>query len=86
MGVRSKKIKKFPELYMLKGYLRKRNVPQRSLADMLGTTLNTLSSKLCGYTCFTIDEVIKMAKVLNVPTEKIVKLIETDYINEEEVE
>ena len=81
--MRCGKPKRYPSLYRLKAFIKRRNVSQRVMGKQLGISLDAMTNKLNGHTCFTIDELIRLAKVFDVPLGKMVKMIEDDYAESE---
>ena len=55
----------------LRGGIRECRLTQKELAEAIGINKATLSSKLNGHFAFSIDEVLAISRVLNIPKAEI---------------
>lgn len=57
-------------IYLLKGKMAEKDVSQRTLADKIGISQNSLSRKMHGKREFRLSEVISICKVLEINNPK----------------
>lgn len=73
--------KKYKELSKLKGKIVEEGETIQSVAKKVGITRNTMASKLDGRTAFDITEMQKVAEILNIHPEEIVKYFFADWLH-----
>ncbi|OPX43061.1 hypothetical protein CLHUN_30010 [Ruminiclostridium hungatei] len=73
MGYRRGKDRVHDELLALKGRIREKKTSYRGLSEATGISVNALNNKINGYTAMDTDEVQKLAAVLDIDANDIVK-------------
>lgn len=63
--------KKYKELIKLKGLMREKKISYNKLAKLIGINITTFSDKINGYSVFSLLEVDKIIKTLEIEIEKI---------------
>jgi transcriptional regulator with XRE-family HTH domain len=66
-----KNIKKYPVLLEVKGRIRAKGYTLESLAKEIVTSPTTLSQKLNGKRYFTVHDIVKLSKILDIKSEDI---------------
>ena len=50
----------------LKGRIMEKGLTQEKLAEKIGISQNTMSSRICGHSSFRVDEVKKICRILGI--------------------
>lgn len=79
MSFKKYSIKFYPEMRLLKGYMKRKGITYGEMASKLGIREHTFFSKINGYSCFNLSEVAAMGEILKLSNADTGKLMLADF-------